>query len=175
MFAASHKVLRWSSGRAVTLLGSCPGDFTAIARALEATRELLAFHEAHQRVEAEIVIPALEARRPGASVRIADAHDDHALALRALAQQIATVEREGAPPRALHALYLAVTRFVAESFEHMYDEEMLVGPVLEEAYTAEEIGQLAARSHAVLTDDEKKQLALASLPAMSASERAQLR
>jgi hypothetical protein len=171
LFGPSHKVLRWASARAITMLGSCAGDFAAIDRAVAAVRELLAFHEAHQRVEDTLVVPAIEARRPGASHRISEAHADHALALRALRTQLAHVELEGAPPHALHEIYLALTHFVADSFLHMYEEETLVAPLLEEAYTQAELRALHAKVPGVLTPAELRDFGLAMLPALSAVER----
>ncbi|HEY6037268.1 MAG TPA: hemerythrin domain-containing protein [Kofleriaceae bacterium] len=175
MFGPPHKVLRWASARAITMLGSCPGDFAAIDRALAAVRELLAFHEAHQRVEDAVVVQAIEARRPGASLRISEAHADHALAARALRTQIATVEREGAPAHALHELYLALTHFIADTFLHMYEEETLVAPLLEEAYSQAELRALHAKVATVLSPTELAEFATAMLPALSAAERDQIR
>lgn len=175
LFGPPHKVVRWASARAITMLGSCPGDFAAIDRALAAVRELFAFEDAHRRVEDTVIVPAIEARRPGASVRISEAHADHALAARALRTQLAAVERDGAPARALHELYLALTHFVADNFLHMYEEETLVAPLLEEAYSEAELRGFHAKVVAVLTPAEVAELAAATLPALSAAEREHMR
>lgn len=153
ILAGIHKALRWASNRAVSELGVCVGDPAAITTALAHTRELLAIQEGHQRIEDATFIPAIEARKPGAAARLADAHEDHARSIRRLHEQIAAVELD--PTRqALHALYLELTRFVGDNFLHMYEEETLAEPLLHEIYSDVELEALVTRARSMLTPTE---------------------
>jgi hypothetical protein len=153
ILAGIHKALRWASHRAVTELGACIGDSAAIATALAHTRELLAIQEAHQRIEDATFIPAIEARKPGAAARLAEAHADHENSIERFRNQIAAVELD--PTRhALHSLYLEVTRFVGDNFLHMYEEETLAEPLLHEVYSDAELEALVGRAKSMLTPTE---------------------
>ena len=172
LFGPAHKALRYAGARVLVELGKCVGELGEVARALAATRDLLVLHAIHQRVEDTIVIPAIEARRPGASVRLADAHADHAEVIGALRTRLATLEERGASPEALHALYLEVSRFVADNFLHMYEEETLAGPLLEEAYSQAELAAFHARIPTVLSQAERDAFLASMLPALSHTDRA---
>jgi len=170
MFAAVHKALRYASARVLIDLGSCPGDPGAIDRALRATRELLVLHEIHQRVEDQVVIPALEAKRRGAAARLVDAHTDHEEHIGRLRARVAIVELD--PTRAaLHALYLEVTRFLGDAFLHMYEEETLAQPLFEEIYSQPELASLVERARDSLTPAEHERFAGHFLASMSQAER----
>ena len=151
VLAPIHKALRWASHRAVHAVATC--EVTSVDTALAVTRELLEMQECHQRIEDATLIPAIEARKPGAAARLADAHDDHAQSIARLRAHVAAVEND--PTRAaIHALYLELTRFVGDNFLHMYEEETLAIPLLHEIYTHEEIEVLVTRAKAMLTPAE---------------------
>lgn len=154
ILAPVHKALRWASHRAVHDLATCVGDPAAIGSALAVTRQLLDMQECHQRVEDATLIPAIEARKPGAAARLTDAHEDHAQSIARLRTHVAAIELD--PTRdALHALYLEVTRFTGENFLHMYEEETLAVPLLHEIYSIEELEALAMRARSMLTPAEQ--------------------
>ena len=170
LFAVVHKALRLQSARAVTALASCAGDLEATGRALREARELLELQVVHARVEDAYVIPAIEARRPGASARLGDAHAEHAVVIARLHERIGEVERHATPER-VHALYLEVTQFVADNFVHMFEEETLAQPLLEEIYSQAELADLAARARASVTQAEEALFAPLVLASLSAAER----
>ena len=153
ILAPVHKALRWASHRAVHELATCVGAPSAIGSALGATRQLLEMQDAHQRIEDATLLPAIEARKPGAAARLADAHDDHAQSIRRLRAHVSAVETD--PTRdGLHALYLEVTRFVGDNFLHMYEEETLAVPLLHEIYMTDELEALSMRARSMLTPAE---------------------
>jgi hypothetical protein len=170
MFAIFHKGLRYAGAHAIIDLGKCAGDPGAIDRALRATRELLDLHEVHQRVEDQYVITAIEARRPGAAARLVDAHADHEHAITELRRRVAAVSLDPAPA-VLHRLYLEVTRFVADSALHMYEEETLAQPLLEEIYSYDELVAIAGRARDSVAPEEHQLFAGYLLPAMSHVDR----
>jgi hypothetical protein len=171
LFAPVHKALRYASLRVLTDLGTCPGDLAAVARALASTRELFALQEMHQRMEDTYVIPAIEARRPGAAARLVEAHADHGAAIPALRARIEALEID-TTAAGLRALYLELSRFVADNLLHMYEEEALAEPLLEEIYTQAELATLVGRITAALTQAEHDAFAAVMLPALSHTERA---
>lgn len=170
MFAVIHKALRYAGAHAIIDLGKCAGDLGAVDRALRATRELLDLHEMHQRVEDQYVIAAIEARRPGAAARLIDAHADHEHCIFELRRRVAAVALDPGPA-VLHRLYLEVTRFVADAALHMYEEETLAQPLLEEVYTHDELVAIAGRARDSVAPDEHQLFAGYLLPAMSYADR----
>jgi len=171
LFGPAHKALRYAGTRVLVELGKCVGQLGEVARALAATRELFELQAIHQRVEDTIVIPAIEARRPGASVRLADAHADHGEVIASLRTRLMEIEERGASPEAMHALYLEVSRFIADNFLHMYEEETLAGPLLEEIYSQAELATMLARIPTVLSQAERDAFLASMLPALSHAER----
>lgn len=170
IFAVVHKALRYAAARVIIELGACPGDAGAIDRALRATRELLELHEIHQRVEDRFVIPAIEAKRRGAAMRLIDAHTDHEHCLGELRKRVAAVELDPGPA-ALHRLYLEVTRFVADAALHMFEEETLAEPLLEEIYTHAELVALAGQARDSLAPEDHQLFVGYLVPSMSHAER----
>ena len=173
LLAPVHKALRWSGARVLIELGACAGDDEAVRRALAAVRGLLELHAAHQRIEDLHVIPAIEARKPGAARRLVEAHEDHETGIAELRERIDLVERDPSE-RALHALYLELTRFIADGFLHMYEEETLAEPLLAEIYAPDELAALAARARGAVTPVEGAAFAPAFAGALSLLERARV-
>lgn len=170
LFALVHKALRLQSARVVTTLASCAGDLEATGRALREARELLELQVVHARVEDAFVIPAIEARRPGASARLAEAHEEHAIVIARLRERIGEVERHATPER-VQALYLELTHFIADNFLHMFEEETLAAPLLEEIYSQPELAAIAARARESVTPAEERLFAPLMLASLTAVER----
>lgn len=170
LFALVHKALRLQSARTLGELATCAGDLEATGRALRTARELLEMQQVHARVEDALVIPAIEARRPGAAARLVDAHEEHATILVRLHQQIGEVELHATPER-VHALYLAMTHFIADAFLHMYEEETLAAPLLEEIYSQAELAAIAARVREQVTPVEEGLFGPLMLASLSHAER----
>jgi len=57
---------------------------------------------------------------------------------------------------ALHRLYLEVTRFVGDAALHLYEEEMLAQPLLEEIYSHTELLAIAERARASVSPEEQQ-------------------
>lgn len=176
VYGPPHKALRLAGGQVLVALGTCAGDPAAVAQALTRLDELLVMFEIHARLEDEFIIPAIEARRPGASARLVDAHVDHALSIAELRRRRGAAERAtGAAQYAvLHGLYLELSRFIADDLVHMLDEETLAQPLLHEAYADAELAELLGRARATMTPAEAAMYAPAMAAALSAPERARL-
>ncbi len=170
MFGLAHKALRLQSARVVTSMASCAGDLEATGRALRDARELLELQVVHARIEDAFVIPAIEARRPGAAARLTEAHVEHAAILARLQDRIAAVETHATPER-IHALYLELTHFIADNFLHMFAEETLAEPLLEEIYTQPELAAIAARARESVTPAEERLFAPLMLASLTYVER----
>ncbi|MBV8758431.1 MAG: hemerythrin domain-containing protein [Deltaproteobacteria bacterium] len=170
LFAVIHKALRLQSARVVGALANCAGDLEATGRALRESRELLEMQIVHARVEETFVVAAIEARRPGAASRLTEAHEEHAVMIERLRTQIDEVERHATPAR-VHALYLEMTRFIADDFLHMFEEETLAQPLLEECYSQPELAAIAARARESVTPAEERLFAPLVLASLSTAER----
>ncbi|MEO5671195.1 MAG: ester cyclase [Ramlibacter sp.] len=92
---------------------------------LEQLDVLLDFCAGHLKKEDQFVHAALEARRPGATRRIAEEHVAHALAIEQLQAAMHAVACASGPAREREAarLYRALAVFVAENLIHMEFEE----------------------------------------------------
>ncbi len=170
LFALVHKALRLQSARVVTELATCAGDLEATGRALRSARELLAMQVVHARVEDAFVIPAIEARRPGAAARLTEAHVEHGAIIERLRVRIGEVETHATPER-IHALYLELTHFIADNFLHMFEEETLAQPLLEEIYSQPELAAIAARARESVMPEEERLFGPLMLASLSAVER----
>lgn len=147
MYAGIHKALRAFMSDTLALFGRCDWeDEVDTGRTLNQLGDLLAICEVHVHDENVFVHPAIEARRPGVSTRVADEHEHHLEEIRALRSAAAEVERlRGAARRqAGHALHLELALFVAANFVHMNHEETVHNAALREAYTDEELAAIEA-------------------------------
>lgn len=142
MYAGIHKAMRALMSDTLMAVGRMdPQDPQELAAVGERVLELLDFCAAHLQHENDFVHTAMEARAPGASARIAHEHDDHLNHISSLKQQVAVLcasESAGAPALA-QQLYLALTLFVAENFQHMHMEETAHNAVLWARYTDAEL------------------------------------
>lgn len=147
MYAGIHKALRAFMSDTLTLVGRCDWeDEIDSGRALAQLADLLAICEVHVHDENVFVHPAIEARRPGVSSRVAGEHEHHLEELRELRCAAAEVERlrGAARQRAGHALHLELALFIAANFVHMNHEETAHNAALREAYTDEELAAIEA-------------------------------
>ena len=142
MYAGIHKAMRALMSDTLMAVGRMdPQDSQELAAVGGRVLELLDFCAAHLQHENDFVHTAMEARAPGASARIAHEHDDHLHHISSLKQQVAVLcasESAGAPALA-QQLYLALTLFVAENFQHMHMEETAHNAVLWARYTDAEL------------------------------------
>lgn len=174
LYGPIHKGLRYAHARLLTRLGATAPDHPA------ATAELLADLRAHLGsracqidFERREILAALETRAPGAAAELAEGHDRRQVHFPVLATLVAEVEM--AKPRqraaALHRLYLAFSRFMAEDLHHMAEEEEEFSPVLQALFTDAELVAIEARMRGALSDEHLIDLARIMLPAARPDER----
>lgn len=175
IYAFIHKGLRAHLMHTLSTLGRCDWQDCGEARAaLAELQGLLAFCRSHIAREDELVHPALEQRRPGATRYSSAAHRLHRQAmdeLDSLAEQVIHLPmlRRG---DLTHRLYRRVARFVAENFEHMEQEERDNNRLLWETHSDAELIALEQRIVASLSPDEMQHVLYWMLPALNPEERA---
>jgi len=180
LYAAPHKGLRLFMGDTQHRLGMLdPDDPVAASVTIAQLRGLLFLLTHHLRIEDRFVLPAIEARRPGASGDNARDHRHHERTITALADRATAVERavEAASPdrRALaHRLYLEVSTFVGDNLIHMVSEEAELNPLLWELYDDDELGGIQAQILAWETPDQMAASVRWLVPALNPAERAML-
>lgn len=178
LYVAPHKMLRMVMSDTQLRVGALDTDDAARAKpALDQLRELLAMLHHHLEIEDRFVLPALEARRPGATHSNAREHRHHegALAeLGALAVQVEQAIAAAVPERVFlaHRLYLALGRFVAENLKHMDVEETHMNPVLWALFSDDELRQIEAAILGGLTPAQKAASVRWMIPSLSPAERA---
>jgi hypothetical protein len=142
IYLAIHKALRAYMGEALCVLGrmDCE-DEQDVAVALAQLRELLDICAGHLQHENQFLHKAMEQRRPGSALRIADEHIEHLRALDDLRAAALAVENSvtGERRSVAQRLYRQFALFVAENFEHMQFEESEHNSVLWAVYTDAEL------------------------------------
>lgn len=169
-----HKGLRLALCRLAMRLGSVDaGDRGAVAILMADLRAQMILSSAHLDHEEREVHAALEARAPGAAADLYADHDRHRAHFVGIENAIGGVE--GADPckrpAALHRLYLAFTRFVADDFAHMAEEEEEILPVLQDLFTDEELAAIEARISAAVAPDRMIAYSQLVIPAARPAER----
>ena len=142
--------------------------------ALAQLDELLALCLNHLRHENDFVHPAIEARQPAGSRRIAGEHVEHVETIAALQAEVATLRQaEGAAAARLALrLYRHLALFVAENFQHMNIEETVHNGLLWAHYSDAELAALHARLLASIAPAEHLLVARWMVPASTPAERA---
>ncbi|NEX59620.1 hemerythrin domain-containing protein [Noviherbaspirillum galbum] len=172
-----HKALRLCMTTTLTRLGAAdPADDAAMTECVAQVRELLHMFQGHLEKENTYVHPAMEARVPASSARIADEHVHHEAEIHQLHQLAMDVELAPASSRAAeaHALYRVLAAFVGDNLVHMQFEETAHNAALQDAYTD---GELIAIEQSIvnsLSPAEKAHHMRWMLPALNAAERLEL-
>eukprot|EP01036_Dinobryon_divergens_P038227 gene38227-50143_t len=138
--------------------------------------DLLVFCQRHLQHENDFVHTAIEARQPGGAARTADDHVDHVASIQALRAEAAALPCHAAASRPALAqrLYLHLSLFVAENFQHMQVEETANNAALWALYTDDELVQIHDRLVASLPPAENAIVARWMVPALNPAERAGL-
>lgn len=151
MYLPIHKALRALMSDTLDAVGRADCDDAGeVAAALAQVRELLHICEQHLEHENRFVHAALERRRPGSSLRIADEHIEHLREIDRLRRLAAEVGDATGIERYVVAgrLYGELAHFVAENLIHMEIEEREHNVALWSAYTDAELqaieGELVA-------------------------------
>lgn len=174
LYAFIHKALRSMLADTLLRLGRTDAhDPVQTQAALGQVRELLAACESHIAKEERYVHPLVERAVGGAASRIAGEHEDHAAAIAELRSLCAGVEQavDAARPDALHRLYLALSGFVGENFEHMQVEESRHNAVLWAHYSDAELKAVHDDILAGIEPQELMSILGWMLPALNPAER----
>lgn len=177
MYAFIHKALRGFMMDTLHRVGRMDLDDAAELReTLAQVDDLLVFCQRHLEHENDFVHSAIEARRPGGARRTADDHLDHVASIQALRAEAAALPCHAVPERPALAqrLYLHLSLFVAENFQHMQIEETANNAALWALYTDDELVAIHDRLVASLPPAENALVARWMIPALNPAERAGL-
>jgi hypothetical protein len=143
IYAFIHKGLRAFMAHTLVRTGRLDvHDAAELAEVSEELRALLTICRHHLDNENTYVHPAIAARRPGACDRVAHDHVHHEAAITELEGLIEALPGD---PIALRRLYLRLSLFVAENFEHMQREETQMNAALWATHSDEEIMAIEQR------------------------------
>ncbi|MFO1304719.1 MAG: hemerythrin domain-containing protein [Burkholderiales bacterium] len=175
IYAIIHKALRLAMAETLPAVGRLDTtDAREVSEAIVRVRDLVRFCKLHLDAENTFIHPAIEARRPGGSARIAAEHVEHLAAIAAIERDVEALARAPLASRdaAAFALYSELGKFVGENFVHMHVEETVHNAALWEAYTDEEILAIENAIKAHHTPEEMAFVLRWMLPAMTPAERA---
>jgi hypothetical protein len=157
IYSTIHKALRLCMMEALADIGSMDTESAEeLHLPLSNVEAMLGLMRSHLAKENKFVHPALEARQPGTTKRIADEHLEHEQAIDALSDEIADLWASNAAQRAELAqrLYRHLALFIAENLEHMYYEETAHNTALWIAYTDAELQAIEAQIKSSLSPQE---------------------
>lgn len=175
LYSGIHKAMRAMMADTLLALGRMdPGDDAEVAQVTERVLQLLGLCGSHLVHENTFVHPAIEARAPGGSERIAHEHEEHERHIAELARHAAQVQVAPAAARAAQAqnLYRELALFIAGNFQHMHVEETAHNAVLWARYTDAELAAVHDALVASIPPDEMMQVMRWMVPFMNAPERA---
>lgn len=142
LYQPIHKGLRSFLGDTLVRLGALDlGDATELAVTLDQADRLLALMTSHLEHENDFLHPAIEARRPGATTRVAGEHVEHRNSIEALQAEVAAL-RQDANAEGAQRLYRHFALFMAENMEHMHFEETVHNAALWASYGDAELMQI---------------------------------
>jgi len=170
-----HKGLRGFMADTLLRVGRMDvNDDCERAETIEQLRGLLGMCTTHLEHENAFVHPAIEKMQAGRQPRTAHDHVAHVVAIRTLGHQLAQFESASPERRALLAqeLYLDLSNFVAENFEHMVLEETENHAALVRNYTDAELHGIEQSIRASLTPQDTGTAMRWMLPHVNAGERA---
>jgi hypothetical protein len=170
IYAFIHKGLRAFMAHTLVRVGRLDAlDPAEVTEVTEEVRGLLGICRNHVGHENDVIHPAMEARAPGSSGRVAHEHVEHLAAIDHLQRLLDAVPGDAA---AAQALYQALSAFVAENFEHMQVEESAHNAVLWATHSDEEIQALEHRIVSSLDPEESRLGMRWMVPHMTPAERA---
>jgi hypothetical protein len=171
LYAPIHKALRNFMCDTLCRVGRVDvADADDLQQTLSQCEELLTLCEGHVQHENDFMHPAIEARQPAGSKRIAHEHEEHLQSIAELRDEVATLRGAAAPALALR-LYRHLALFVADNFRHMHIEETAHNAVLWAHYSDAELMQLHGRLMASIDPREHLLVGRWMLPALTPAER----
>ncbi len=174
MYATIHKALRALMADTLLAVGRADtDDALELAQTCQRVMELLDICASHLKHENDFVHPALEMGRPGSSGQIAGEHEEHFRHIAALRDQTAALLKapESARAPATLSLYRALSRFMAENFEHMLYEETTHNALLWAAYSDTELLAINDALVASIPPEEMMAIVRWMVPFMNPAER----
>lgn len=178
IYVGIHKALRAMMLDTLLAVGRIDVHDAAATRAVcDRVLALAALCASHLGHENDFIHPAMEARRPGSSGRVAGEHAEHLAAIAALREAVAcldTARHTAARTEAALRLYRALALFVGENFVHMHLEESQHNQVLWSCYSDDELRALEGAIVASLPPAENLCVLRWMVPAMTPDERAGL-
>jgi len=146
-----------------------------VARLRESSRRAFAFLSLHADLENTFIAPLFERCDPSLGDLIGGAHEEQETELH---EMLAALDRiDGASPDAPvegHAFVLRLSRFAGDSLIHMADEEEVVMPALRRAYSDVTLMEVDRRLVASVPQEAAPAAFRWMIPALNASERAEL-
>ena len=175
IYTVVHKALRAMMSDTLAVVGRMDlKDTCERAEAVNRVRELLGVCLSHLKHENEFVHPALEKALPTSSRGTGDDHAHHEEEIADLYALVNTFDNASDLDRVQlgHQLYLELTRFVGDNFQHMAVEETENHAVLASFYSDLEILMIEGALVATIPPEEMGVWLKWMLKAMNAAERA---
>jgi hypothetical protein len=174
LYAPIHKALRSFMSDTLGRLGRMDAtDADELQDTLQQFEALMALCASHVQHEDQFMHPAIEARQPAGSARIAHEHEEHLQSIAELRDEAAALRAAPAAARATLALrlYRHLALFVAANFQHMHIEETAHNAALWAHYSDAELMQLHGRLMSAIDPREHLLVARWMLPALTPAER----
>lgn len=172
LYQPIHKGLRAFLGDTLVRLGAMDvGDPADRAATLAQVDGLLGLARLHAEFENRFLHPAIEARRPGATTRVAGEHVEHLASIEALQSEVAALRAEPCPERALR-VYRHFALFMAENLEHMHFEETVLNAALWATHDDDELERIHQALLAAVPAPEMTLVLRWMLPALDPGARA---
>lgn len=174
IYVAVHKGLRGFMVDTLSQLGKVDvADKCEFASVMEQAGNLLETCLSHVHNEDKFLHTAMERAQAQSSDRTNDDHAEHLHEIAALQRQVSQLLAAPESSRAFltRSLYLRMSRFVADNFEHMVTEETANHEVLVSAYTDAELLQIEGAIVASHTPEENMRFLRWMLAYMNNDER----
>ena len=148
LYGTIHRGLRKAEMELLARLGALDAAADdAVAAILADFRRLLVLARFHLIDENEHIHTALEAVRPGSTAEFAHDHDEHEKSFAEIEAILARIQNARGTERRnlVKGLYLRYTRFVADDFAHMLEEEIELQPLLQSVFSDAELAAIEGR------------------------------
>lgn len=177
LYGTIHRALRKAEMELLARLGALDSaDDAAVATMLTDFRRLLVLARFHLVDENEHIHTALEAVRPGSTAEFAHDHEEHERSFAEIEAILAKTQTATASKRRnlVKALYLRYTRFVADDFAHMLEEETELQPVLQAVFSDEQLAAIEGRIIASIPPDVMLDFIRIMVPAIDPEARQEM-
>jgi hypothetical protein len=151
-------------------------DERDVVATLASVRAMLKLCLAHLQKENHFIHPALEARQPGSTARVAREHLEHEQAFHELEQQACRVEGSSGAERthAAARLYADLALFVADNLRHMHVEETGNNAALHKTHSDAELAALNGVIVASIPPGQQRAFLRWIVPSLTPAERARM-